>query len=240
MEPHERIIFALDFPALADASKFLAHNDLFKHVGMVKIGLELFIAAGPTAVASMPNPVMLDLKIHDIPETVERAVLRAGDLGIKFLTLHVQQRETMRRAVKAAEKSGIQLLGVTVLTSMTDADLHDFCIEGDTFKAVLGRAVLAYEEGITGFVTSPREAGFLRKGLGPKPLIVVPGIRPEGTASGDQARVGVPKMAIQDGGDFLVVGRPIRDAEDPIAMADRIANEIGEAGPGYAASKEPA
>jgi len=172
---------------------------------------------------------MLDLKLHDIPETVERAVARAGELspfGVKFLTLHVQQRETMRRAVKAAEKSGIQLLGVTVLTSMTETDLKDFCYEGDALGAVLSRAKLAAEEGITGFVTSPREVAILRRTY-PHAVLVTPGIRPTGsTEESDQKRIGTPGQAVEDGADYIVVGRPIRDADNPVAMAGLIAAEI--------------
>ena len=222
MKPHERIIFALDVPDIIEAQRL---KDLLEgSVGAFKVGLELFISGGPNAVSTR-HPTMLDLKLHDIPETVERAVLRAGDMGVKFLTLHVQQRETMRRAVKAAEKSGVQLLGVTVLTSMTDTDLKDFCVEGDTLTAVLTRAKLAAEEGITGFVTSPREVGLLRKAY-PEAVLVTPGIRPAGSDMGDQKRTGTPAQAVQDGADYIVVGRPIRDADNPVAMAGLIAAEI--------------
>jgi orotidine-5'-phosphate decarboxylase len=228
MSPHERIIFALDVPRSDDAEKF--SHLLAGQVGGFKIGLELFIAAGPAVFDRIgPNVnVMLDLKLHDIPETVERAVHRVGELspfGVKFLTLHVQQRETMRRAVKAAEKSGVQLLGVTVLTSMTDTDLKDFCYEGDTLGAVLSRAKLAAEEGITGFVTSPREVALLRRAY-PNAVLVTPGIRPTGSEESDQKRIGTPGQAVEDGADYLVVGRPIRDADNPVAMAGLIAAEI--------------
>ncbi len=222
MKPHERIIFALDVPSRREACQYVTM--LRGHVGLFKVGLELFIAEGPQTVQDA-SPTMLDLKLHDIPETVERAVLRAGDLGVKFVTVHVQQRETMRRAVKAAEKANVQLLGVTVLTSMTDTDLKDFCVEGDTLNAVLTRAKLAAEEGVTGFVTSPREVGLLR-GAHPKAILITPGIRPAGSEMGDQKRTGTPAQAIQDGADYLVVGRPIREAQDPVAMAELIAAEI--------------
>ena len=226
MTPNDRIIFALDVPNNVEAQRLIGL--LGGHVGLFKVGLELFISVGPDAVVTR-HPVMLDLKLHDIPETVERAVLRAGDLGVKFLTLHVQQRETMRRAVKAAEKGGVQLLGVTVLTSMTDTDLKDFCVEGDTLNAVLTRAKLASEEGVTGFVTSPREVGLLRKALPAGTVLVTPGIRPEGSLSNDQKRTGTPAQAVGDGADYIVVGRPIRDAADPVAAANDIAQEIARA-----------
>lgn len=232
MKPHERIIFALDVPNIVEAEKFINLLGGFTpsdgYVGAFKVGLELFMGAGIAVLRIIKQPVMLDLKLHDIPETVERAVQRAGDLGVKFLTLHVQQRETMRRAVKAAEKSGVQLLGVTVLTSMTDTDLKDFCIEGDTLNAVLTRAKLAWEEGISGFVTSPREVGLLRKAY-PMGTFVIPGIRSAGAATGDQKRTGTPEDAVRDGADYLVVGRPIRDADDPVAAAKGIALEVASA-----------
>lgn len=223
MKPHERIIFALDVPTYAEADKLVAL--LNQDVGAWKIGLELFMSPDRKSLGPTTLPIMLDLKLHDIPETVERAVLRAGDIGVKFCTLHVQQKETMRRAVKAAEKSGLQLLGVTVLTSMTETDLKDFCIEGDTVKAVLTRAKLAWEEGITGFVTSPREVGLLREAY-PRAILVTPGIRPAGSEAGDQKRTGTPAQAVQDGASYIVVGRPIRDAPDPVAAAKAIAQEI--------------
>lgn len=225
MMAHERIIFALDVPRESEARRFI--RELGGHVGCFKVGLELFIGEGPGIIAATtPHPVMLDLKLHDIPETVERAVQRAGELGVKFLTLHVQQRETMRRAAKVAGQVGVQLLGVTVLTSMTDTDLRDFCIEGDTLSSVLTRAKLAWEEGVTGFVTSPREVGMLRATY-PKSVLVTPGIRPAGSTSNDQKRTGTPAQAVADGADYIVVGRPIRDAENPAGVADGIAAEIG-------------
>jgi orotidine-5'-phosphate decarboxylase len=218
-----RIIFALDVPDYDEANRLAGL--LNHHVGAFKIGLELFMSADRKSLGPIDKPIMLDLKLHDIPETVERAVLRAGDLGVKFLTLHVQQRETLRRAAKAAEKSGIQLLAVTVLTSMTDTDLKDFSTEGDTAKAVKARAQLAWEEGITGFVTSPQEVGLLRQAH-PKAILVTPGIRPAGADAGDQKRTGTPAEAVKDGADFLVIGRPIRDAANPVEAARLIAKEI--------------
>lgn len=230
MKPKDRIIFALDVPDIISAQQFITTLGgeglpTEGHVGAFKVGLELFMAVGLPVLRIIKQPVMLDLKLHDIPETVERAVQRAADLGVSFLTLHVQQRETMRRAVKAAEKGHLQLLGVTVLTSMSDTDIKDFCRENDTLNAVMSRAKLAHEEGITGFVTSPREVGLLRKAY-PDAILVTPGIRPAGTEAGDQKRTGTPSQAIQDGANFIVVGRPIRDSEDPVGAAGAIAEEI--------------
>jgi orotidine-5'-phosphate decarboxylase len=224
----ERLIFALDVPDLRTANTWFAK--LTDHVGAFKIGLELFISVGPSVVYIGNAPIMLDLKLHDIPETVERAVGQVGDLGVKFLTLHVQQRETMRRAVKMAEKTGLQLLGVTVLTSMTEADLADMrYADLDPSRRAVDLARMGWEEGLTGFVTSPKEVALIRAEL-PKSILVIPGIRPAGSELGDQKRVGTPAQAVADGADYLVVGRPIRDAADPVAAADAIAAEITGAG----------
>ncbi len=223
MMPKDRIIFALDVPTLYRAGHFI--QMLTGHVGAFKVGLELFMAGGPQAVRDA-RPTMLDLKLHDIPETVERAVLRAGDLGVKFATLHVQQRETMRRAAVSAQKAGVQLLGVTVLTSMTSQDMDDlrYSTTNPTDRACY-LAKMAWQEGITGFVCSPKEVKKIRAEL-PKALLVVPGIRPAGVDPGDQKRTGTPAEAVTDGADYLVVGRPIRDAEDPVAATKAIAQEI--------------
>ena len=235
MDAHEstardRIIFALDVPTSAEGSKYV--NLLDGCVGAFKVGLELFIAAGPAFVGSVARnrsrPVMLDLKLHDIPETVERAVLVAGDLGVKFLTLHVQQRAAMSRAVKAAEKSGMQLLAITLLTSMNDWDCHDLRFNEATSRAGARAgylAGLAWQEGITGLVTSPQDVAALRTKY-PSAVLVCPGVRPDGSTIGDQKRTATPGHAIQNGANYVVVGRPIRDATDPVASARAIAAEI--------------
>jgi orotidine-5'-phosphate decarboxylase len=228
-----KIIFALDVGTSGEAT--VLADRLTPYVGAFKVGLELFMAVGPqiirymTDVTDMYAPVMLDLKLHDIPETVERAVLRAGDLGVTFLTLHVQQKETLRRAVKAAEKGRVQLLGVTVLTSMNERDLDDlrYSTTDPTLRAdYLAR--MAWEEGITGFVCSPKDLPLVRAGV-PKAVLVVPGIRPLGAEKGDQKRTGTPAEAIKEGADYLVIGRPIRDAKDPVAAAQAINEEIDAA-----------
>jgi len=230
MKPKDRVIFALDVPNIIDAERYITLLDVNSRedyrVGAIKIGLELFMGAGLAVVRIIRRPVMLDLKLHDIPETVERAILRAGDLGVTFVTLHVQQRDTMRRAARAAEKGGIQLLGVTVLTSMTGADMDDLrYTTSEPSDRAIYLARMAWQEGITGFVASAMEVGRLRAQL-PKSLLVIPGIRPAGADAGDQKRTGTPAQAIADGADYLVVGRPIRDAPDPAAAADAIAAEL--------------
>lgn len=235
MKSHERIIFAVDVSDRDQAVNLIER--LRGYVGVFKVGLERFIADGPSFLAWMSyaakedgytSPsIMLDLKLHDIPETIERAILQA-DYCRFGLTIHIQQREAMVRAVKAAEKTGTRLLGVSILSSMTDQDLIDLGIRGSSVEAIVRKRVaLAYDCGITGFVCSPKEVSIIREAF-PKTLLVVPGVRPEGSNPGDQKRIGTPKQAIQDGADYIVVGRPIRDAEDPVKAAQAIAAEIAQ------------
>jgi orotidine-5'-phosphate decarboxylase len=232
MEHNDKILFALDVPTRIDAERYV--TQLQEHVGGFKVGLELFLAAGPAIVQHIlrstreSTRTLLDLKLHDIPETVERSVLRAGDMGVKMLTLHVQQRETMRRAVAAAEKYGMRLVAVPLLTSMTEKDCDDLRYNGATCRPAVRAsylAKLAWESGITGLVASPQEVKALRATY-PKAVLVVPGVRPGLKTPGDQKRIGTPEQAVQDGADYLVVGRPIRDAADPVAMAQLIASEL--------------
>ena len=188
------------------------------------------MAVGPQGIRYIKDvtdaPIMLDLKLHDIPETVERAVMCAGVLGIEFLTLHVQQKETLRRAVKAAEKSSVQLLGVTVLTSMNEQDMDDlrYSTTDPTLRAMY-LARMAWKEGVTGFVCSPQDVLHIRSEL-TEAVLVVPGIRPAGAEKGDQKRTGTPAQAVKDGASYIVVGRPIRDAKDPVAAAQAINTEV--------------
>lgn len=200
------------------------------HVGAFKVGLELFLRAQSLPLTK--KPIVLDLKLHDIPETVAGAVKAGGDLGVKYMTMHVQQRETLEKAVKAAEPFGIKLLGVTVLTSMTDEDLGDLLQASQcdpTYFEPSERALMltrfAYLAGLRGFVCSPQEVAALKKAA-PDAFFLVPGVRPAGAALGDQKRVGTPGQAVKDGANLLVVGRPIRDAEDPVAAAKTILAEV--------------
>jgi orotidine-5'-phosphate decarboxylase len=227
MKPHQRIIFALDVPTYDVAQVYL---DLLQdHVGMFKVGLELFIADGHRIMKLLADrgiPVMLDLKLHDIPETVSRAILRASEMGAKFVTLHVQQRDTMVAAALATERTGVQLLGVTVLTSISKTDCEDLNHKGTPLERVLYLAEFASDLGINGFVCSPQEALWVRL-VCPQATIVTPGIRlADSSISDDQKRTGTPIKAIADGADYLVVGRPIRDASDPVVTAHTIAQEI--------------
>jgi orotidine-5'-phosphate decarboxylase len=224
MKAFERIAFAMDVSTVAEASKF--ETVLSGHVGALKVGLELFISCPGF---KTPIPTILDLKLHDIPETVARAVKAGGDRGAKFMTLHIQQRKTLEMAVKAAEEFKMTLLGVTVLTSMNDDDCKDLgYVPLQPSTRALSMAQFGHDCGLRGFVCSPHEVGKL-KGAFPKAFFLVPGVRPSGSDAGDQKRVGTPAQAVKDGADLIVVGRPIRDAKDPIAAAKAIAAEI-EAG----------
>lgn len=217
------ICFALDLPNLESAQKYV--DMLEGHVGAFKVGLELFTAEGQLPKTN--TPIVLDLKLHDIPETVERATKAAALRGVRYLTLHVQQRAALEKAQAVAAKYAMKLLGVTVLTSMDQQDLEDLRLEGHTqpSRRVKHLAEFAASCGLTGFVCSPEEVQALRKAI-PGGFFLVPGIRPAGSQTGDQKRVGTPKQAIADGANLLVIGRPIRDASDPVAAAQSILAEI--------------
>jgi orotidine-5'-phosphate decarboxylase len=229
------IAFALDFSDLESArAAALAVRDA---IGMLKVGLELFVGAGPRAVKLGEEtglPVFLDLKLHDIPETVERAVAGVARLGARFVTVHASGgKEMLRRAVRRAtdEGTGLEVVAVTVLTSFDAADLgHIGALAGATPEShSLRLARLAYEEGVRAFVSSPRELRLLRRELGKDVILVTPGIRPSGITADDQKRVATVTDAIRDGADWLVVGRPIRDATDPLVAARAMSDEARRA-----------
>ena len=218
-----RICAALDLPDPQSAARLAAK--LVGHVGVFKIGLELFVAHGPPAVEAIRNfglPIFLDLKLHDIPHTVESAARGAARLDVQYLTVHASGGAEMIRAAKRALPH-TKLLAVTVLTSLDEAEQRAIGIPDD---GVLRLARLAVQAGADGVVCSPQEVALLRKELGPAPLLVVPGIRPAGAATQDQRRTGTPREAVQAGASLLVVGRPLRDAADPAAAADSIAAEL--------------
>jgi len=232
--PHRRIVLPLDFPTLAEARPFAER--LGDHVGVFKVGLELFTAEGPAALRPSGRhslPIFLDLKLNDIPQTVEGAVAAAAKHGVDYLTVHASGGfEMLRRAAARAErdsKGRLQLLAITVLTSLAEEDLHGMGIERPLRDQVLHLAHLAWTAGIRGFVCSPLEVAMLRKELGHDAKLFVPGVRPPGGATGDQKRVATPASAMADGADFVVVGRPIRDAPDPVAAAKIIAFQLGSA-----------
>lgn len=222
----QRLVLPLDVPDLASARALIAL--LRDHVGVFKVGLELFTAVGPDAVRAVHDAgaaCFLDLKLHDIPATMAKATASAARLGVRFLTVHAAAGPSALRAV-AAEAGDTTLLAVTVLTSMDDTELLQVGLAGPAAQAVERLGALSVEAGVGGLVCSPLEVGLLRNRLGSGPALMVPGVRPAGAAVGDQRRVATPASAIRDGADYLVVGRPIRDAEDPVAAARAVVAEI--------------
>lgn len=228
-----RLVFPLDYATLAEAAAAAAI--VAPAIGVLKVGLELFTREGPPAAAIGVEhglDVFLDLKLHDIPQTVERAVSSAAALGVRYLTVHASGGSAMLEGAVAAAKRAPQemtILAVTALTSLDAADLSAIGLSESPQDHVLRLARLAWGAGVRGFVASPAEASALRRELGPDALLVTPGIRPAGAASLDQKRVATPARAIADGADLLVVGRPIRDAADPLAAARSVAREIEDA-----------
>jgi orotidine-5'-phosphate decarboxylase len=227
------IVFALDVSSEQEAKKLI--RCLSGHVGMFKVGLELFIRSGPDIIRfireSGPTEVFLDLKLHDIPQTVFRAMASIADIGVSFTTVHCGENiEMLKAAVKGAGKK-VTVLGVTVLTSVSEQDLknsgyHDN-FSSNLINLVMKRVTMAQEAGCAGVVCSGKEVTAIKKKFGHPFLTIAPGIRPgwEKTKD-DQARVVTPGQAVLNGADYLVIGRPIRDAKDPRSAADRIAEEI--------------
>ena len=201
-------------------------------VGTVKVGLEAFTAHGPELVRevrALGAPVFLDLKLHDIPNTVERAARNAARLGAAMLTVHASGGEAMLRAAVAGAAEAERppaVLAVTVLTSLDDAALDGLGIPGGAAGRVRAWAEMARRAGCGGVVCSPHEAAALRAALGAGFLLVTPGVRPAGAAGADQRRVATPRAAVEAGADILVVGRPITGAGDPAAAAEAILAEI--------------
>ncbi len=228
--PAGRLIVALDVPGSARAAALAAQ--VAPHAGLVKLGLELFCAEGPPALAAVGAhaPVFLDLKLHDIPNTVAGAVRALAPLGAAMLTLHAGGGPAMiaaaREAAEAAGPARPMLLAVTVLTSMDAATLHGIGVAGGPAQQVLRLARMAMDSGADGLVCSPREVALIRDALGDGPALVVPGIRPAGAALGDQSRVATPEEAVRDGADWIVVGRPVTGAADPAAAARAIAESL--------------
>lgn len=226
IESRERLIFALDVPSADEARRLL--DRVGDAVSFVKIGLELFTAAGPDIVrwvVAQDKRVFLDLKLFDIGETVRRAAAAAAELGATFLTVHAAG-QTVRAAVEGRGGSLMKIMAVTVLTSFSEADLQESGVVESIRDTVLRRARTAASAGADGFVASGGETAMIRREFGKGPLIVVPGIRPAGSSHDDQIQVTTPAGAIAAGADYLVVGRPIRDAADPAAAARAIQAEI--------------
>ena len=233
LEPSKRLIVALDVPSAADALSLA--DSLTGVCTWVKVGLELFIAAGPAIVHELKNrgfSVFLDLKLHDIPNTVAGAVRSAAATGADMLTVHAAGGPAMLAvAADAARNSNrpIQLLAVTVLTSMDAGQLASVGVPASPFDQVALLARVAIDSGLRGLVCSPQEAASLRKILGDNITLVTPGIRPSGSDAQDQKRISTPAQAIADGATYLVVGRPITQAPDPRAAAQAVQLQIAEA-----------
>ena len=225
----ERLILALDVPSLDEARQLL--DRISDSVQFVKIGLELFTTAGPRIVEEArkrSKRVFLDLKFLDIDETVRRATAQVADMGVEFLTVHAN-RKALQAAVEARANSSqtrLKLLAVTVLTNFDSQDLRDMGIQLSVTELVSARARLALEVGCDGVVASGEEPSAIRAQVGPGLLIVTPGIRPSDRGRDDHARVATPAEAIAAGSDYLVVGRPIRDAADPRHAAEAIVREM--------------
>jgi orotidine-5'-phosphate decarboxylase len=227
--PRDRLIVALDLPELAAAEAMIAR--LGDSVTFYKIGYQLGYAGGLPLVrrlADAGKKVFVDLKLHDIGNTVARGVESIAKTGATFLTVHAYP-QTMKAAVEGRAGSGLKLLAVTVLTSYDDGDLHAAGYRLGVSDLVEARAQQAQVLGVDGIVSSPEEAASLRKIVGHQMVLVTPGIRPAGSTSGDQKRIMTPARAISAGADYLVVGRPILEAGDPKAAAEAIQVEIVQA-----------
>ena len=229
LTPRERLIVALDLPTVAEAEAMI--ETLGDRAGVYKIGLQLLFAGGialAERLADEGHDVFVDAKLLDIDNTVASAVASVERLGVRFLTIHGYPK-AMRAAVGALSGTSLGLLGVTVLTSMSDEDLAAAGYAHSVKDQVLARANDAKSAGMAGIVASPEEASAIRRLVGDEMIIVTPGIRPEGSALGDQKRAATPMAAIQAGADYLVVGRPILQAGDPRGAADAIVDEIAAA-----------
>jgi orotidine-5'-phosphate decarboxylase len=227
--PRDRLIVALDVPSVAAAAALVGR--LGDAVSFYKIGYQLAYAGGlPFAdtLVRAGKRVFLDLKLHDIGNTVAKGVESVARLGASFLTVHAYP-QTMKAAAAARGGAGLRILAVTVLTSYDDADLAAAGYAAGVSELVAWRAAQARELGIDGLVCAAEEAAHLRPVVGPGMALVTPGIRPAGAAVGDQKRVMTPARAIAAGADYLVVGRPIVEAGDPRAAADAIVAEIAAA-----------
>jgi orotidine-5'-phosphate decarboxylase len=224
------LICAIDTPDVKQAASLA--STLHGAIGHAKLGLEFFSAQGPQGikkVAASGLPIFLDLKFHDIPNTVAGAVRSAASLGVSMLTIHTSGGSRMMKAAaeaaSGAKKKPI-VLGVTVLTSMDEADLKECGVSRKVKAQVLALAELALKSGIDGLVCSAHEVAALKKEFGKELKLVVPGIRPAGSSKGDQRRVMTPAEAIEAGADYLVIGRPITEQASPKKAAQAILKEI--------------
>jgi orotidine-5'-phosphate decarboxylase len=228
LEARDRLIVALDFPTPAKALALV--SVLSDSVSTYKIGLQLYTAAGPAivqAVAATGAKIFLDLKLHDIPNTVAKAVAAAGELGVHMLTVHLSGGSAMLRAAVEAKPPGLSLLGVTVLTSANQETLAETGIASELQAQVVRLAELGQKCGVDGLITSPQEVRVLREQIGQEMILVTPGVRPAWAAADDQKRFTTPSEALKSGADYLVIGRPITANADPPAAIKRLLEEIG-------------
>jgi orotidine-5'-phosphate decarboxylase len=229
----ERLIVALDVPSATEA---IALADRLEGAcRWVKVGLELYVAAGPSVLEPLLKrgySIFLDLKLHDIPNTVAGAVRSAAGLGVGMLTVHAGGGPAMLATAKealAGTENPPELLAVTVLTSMDQAQCTAVGLGLEPAAQVELLAKMGIEAGVRGFVCSPQEVGAIRKLTGPEGVLVIPGIRPAGAAIGDQKRIATPTDALKNGASYLVVGRPITQAENPARAAEAIVAEMSQA-----------
>ncbi|HUK56043.1 MAG TPA: orotidine-5'-phosphate decarboxylase [Nitrospiria bacterium] len=228
----DRLIFALDYGSLEEAKKAVV--TLKGHVGLFKVGLELFVSSGPGIFKVIEESgdcgVFLDLKFHDIPETVQAAVKAAAVLRPRFVTVHASEGKRLLKAVVDEIHNDTKVLAVTVLTSFSQEDMREAGMEKeiDVRELVLRRTQWAREAGCAGVVCSGSEVQEIKKRVGKEMITVVPGVRPAWAmvSNDDQVRVTTPRQAILNGADYVVVGRPIRRAKDPVQAANKIAEEI--------------
>jgi orotidine-5'-phosphate decarboxylase len=223
----EKIILALDVASKKEALDLV--EQLREKISFFKIGLQLYTAEGPEvvrAIRATGAKVFLDLKLHDIPNTVAKAVESASNIGVQMLTIHLSGGSEMIRAAVGARKREMSILGVTVLTSSTQQTLDEIGIEEQLDRHVLRLGNLGVAAGIDGLVASPFEARFLRSELGDKIKIVVPGVRPSWSEPDDQKRCMTPREAIEAGADYLVIGRPITAHKNPREAVSRILEEL--------------
>ena len=228
-----RLIVALDFPDQQTALEFVDSAGLSPEICKLKVGFELFVAAGPALVKTLVArgyDVFLDLKFHDIPNTVAGACRSAAELGVWMINVHASGGDKMmtaaREALQAYENPP-KLIGVTVLTSMDQAQLQKTGVAVEEPQVqVRHLAELTSESGLDGVVCSAQEAVLLKQQFGAEFLLVTPGIRPQGSAQGDQSRVMTPEQAAEAGIDYIVVGRPVTQAEDPLAVVQQINNAL--------------
>ena len=236
MNANNEIIVALDVPSAAEARQ--AVREIGDAVAFYKVGLELFIADGPAVLDMLKGEgkrIFLDLKLHDIPRTVERAAASCMKFGVELLTLHASGSKAMiAAAAQAVQAAGSQtrLLAVTVLTSMDASDLAILGVTRTMQEQVVALGTMAVAAGAHGLVCSPQEVAALRRALGPDPWLVTPGVRPAGADVGDQKRIATPGPAIRDGATHLVIGRPILGAADKRAAAQAIRAEMTAAARG--------